>query len=56
MSTSQTLREKLARLLQELEPINREKVHDLPDEPDRNTIYTLEQEWVCLNGEWVRMG
>ena len=43
-------------MLMMLEPIKREKVHDLPDDPDENTIYTLEQEWIYLNGEWVRLG
>lgn len=45
----------LDKLLQKLEPINRAKVSDLPDAPDKNTIYTLQQEWIYLYNNWVRI-
>lgn len=43
-------------VLRTLDPINSVKVHDLPDAPDKNTIYVLEQKWVYLEEKWVRMG
>ena len=41
-------------LLQVLAPIDRVKVRDLPDTPDRNTIYTVEQEFIYVDGNWLR--
>lgn len=54
-STSTEIDEELDRLLQKLKPINRVKVPDLPDTPNKNTIYTLEQEWIYIDNNWLRI-
>lgn len=55
MNISQAINNEIDKLLQRLEPINRVKVSDLPDAPDKNTIYTLEQEWIYLDNNWLRL-
>lgn len=50
-----TTQEKVEQMLAMLE-LKIEMVHDLPDAPDKNTIYVLEQKWAYLEGKWVRLG
>ena len=45
------------RKLKQVKPPMRVLVHDLPkeEETEANTIYTIQQEWVMMDGKWVRL-
>ena len=56
MSRQKEINDKI-RKLERVKPPMRALVYDLPkeEETEANTIYILQQEWMVMDGKWVRL-